>query len=176
MWRQRTPVTQTRVKRKEIPSGESTGQPVPAADSRDVPNIEVAWSSPPSGTLEAPHRAQKSDGHILSNYSERRFSERPSRALRVKSILLDVTHAEPQARAHLRGDSMEQLPLPPRRASAISTLNSGQASFDARGQKLESFAVDMCVASRGRGQASPSTSWQPALGAGEMEDKWRGKG
>ena len=48
----------------------------------------------------------------------------PKREYREKSILLDVTHADPQAQVRLRGrsaDHDDQLPLPPRRASANIT-------------------------------------------------------
>ena len=51
-------------------------------------------------------------------------TDAPIREYKEKSILLDVTHADPQAQVRLRGrsaDHDDQLPLPPRRASANIT-------------------------------------------------------
>ena len=62
-----------------------------------------------------------------------------------KSILLDVTHADPQAQANLRGDSADH------DGSAASTSEArkcqhyarpGHVSFDERSHKLATLAVE----------------------------------
>ena len=79
----------------------------------------------------------------------------PDREYREVSILLGVIHADPQAHIHLRGGNADQitdqLPLPPRRASANTTLvrdmcplTNGVTNFALSSGKL--------WAPRGRGQ------------------------
>ena len=69
----------------------------------------------------------------------------PKREYREKSILLDVTHADPQAPLHLRGDSADQ------HGSVISTSEArkrqhyarpGHVSFDERSNKIATLAVE----------------------------------
>ena len=69
----------------------------------------------------------------------------PNREYRDKSILLDVTHADPQAQVHLRGGSADH------DGSAASTSEArkrqhyarpGHVSFDERSHKLATLAVE----------------------------------
>ena len=69
----------------------------------------------------------------------------PNREYREKSILLDVTHADPQAQIHLRGGSADH------DGSAASTSEArkrqhyarpGHVSFDERSHKLATLAVE----------------------------------
>ena len=69
----------------------------------------------------------------------------PNREYRDKSILLDVTHADPQAQVHLRGGSTNH------DGSVASTSEArkrqhyarpGHVSFDERSHKLSTLAVE----------------------------------
>ena len=80
---------------------------------------------------------------IVVRTGDRRDS--PNREYRYKFTLLDVTHADAQARVHLRGDSADH------DGSAASTTEAsnhqryarrGHESFDERSHNLEKFAVE----------------------------------
>ena len=69
----------------------------------------------------------------------------PNREYRDKSILLDVTHADPQAQVNLRGNSADH------DGSAASTSETrkrqhyarpGHVSFDERSHKIATLAVE----------------------------------
>ena len=71
--------------------------------------------------------------------------EAPNREYRDKSILLDVTHAHPQAQVHLRGVSADH------DGSAASTsearkrqhyVRPGHVYIDERSHKLDTLAAD----------------------------------
>ena len=74
----------------------------------------------------------------------------------IESILLDATHADPQAKTHLKGSSAD------RYGSAASTSETtrkrqhdarpGRVPFDERSQKLATFTGGNIWASRARGQ------------------------
>ena len=77
-----------------------------------------------------------------------------NREYRDKSILLDVTHPDPQAQVHLRGGSADQ------DGSAASTSEArkgqhyarpGHASFDEHSHNLATLAAE-ALSTSGRGQ------------------------
>ena len=72
----------------------------------------------------------------------------PNREYREKSILLvDVSHADPQAQVHTREEAvlttMDQLPLPPRCASANTTLVRDTCPSTNGVTNLPPFAVEI---------------------------------
>ena len=103
--------------------------------------------------LGIPHQVESgepftADQNLLMDIVVRRGSslrDAPNRGYRGKSILLDVTHAGPQAQIHLRGGSADQ------DGSATSTSEArkrqhyarpGHVSFDERSHKLATLAVE----------------------------------
>ena len=88
----------------------------------------------------------------------------PKREYREKPILLDVTHADPQAQVHLRGGSADH------DGSAASTSEArkrqhyarpGHVSFDVQNDKLANLAVES-VGRLGVEGSSFITSWKLA--------------
>ena len=93
--------------RAHLSQSRGTGKSTPTARPRDVRNAEAPGNSTPQVESGEPFAA---DRNLRMGIVVRRGSLRdaPNREYREKSILLGVTHADPQAQIHLRGGSADQ--------------------------------------------------------------------
>ena len=121
----------------------SASEAAPTTSPRDLRHFEAARNSTPSGERRTVHCGKEpADGY---RHQARKSSRRSGREYRDKSILLDVTHADPQAQVHLRGGSTNH------DGSVASTSEArkrqhyarpGHVSFDERSHKLSTLAVE----------------------------------
>ena len=101
----------------------------------------------------------------------------PNREYRDKSILLDVTHADPQAQVYLRGGSADH------DGSDASTFEArkrqlyarpGRVSFDERSHKLATLAVESFGRLGVEGRNFIDQLAASVVGGGVV-DLWRGR-
>ena len=129
--------------RSHMPPSRRAGKPASAASTRAVAHLQ---------RLSIRHHVENgapfnSDRNLSMDIMIERggLRDATSTQYRNKAILLDVVHADPQARIHMRDDSAD------RDGSAASTSEErksnhyarvGQVSFDERSHKLVTLAVE----------------------------------
>ena len=129
--------------RMHLSQSRGAGELAPTTSPRDLPHFEAARNSTPSGERRTVHCRQKpADGH---RHQERRSSGRSNREDREKSILLDVTHADPQAQVHLRRGSADHDGSTAFTSEARKRQHyarPGDVSFDERSPKLANLSLE----------------------------------
>ena len=121
---------------RACPPSWSAGGPAPASATRDVSHSETAGSSSPRGKWAAIHRRQNpQDVHTKYVSGEEVFGTLPFGEIRRKSILLGISHTDPQARVHLRSsDYRDGSAAATPRDAQVPTLRSTETMVLRRAQ------------------------------------------
>ena len=118
--------------RTHLSQSRRAGEPAPTAPSYDLPHSQAAWG--PSSNRE--RRTLPTDKNLRMDVVVRRGGHRnaPNPEYRDKPILVNVTHADPQAQVHLRTGSAN---------------HDGSAASTSEARADTTLDRDMCLSTSG---------------------------